>query len=291
MRAPPELAGTDSAVPVRVFLVMGVAVLAVSAAAPLVRLAEGVHPVAVGLWRTLGVGLLLLPAVRPISRRDALWTLLAGAFLALHFWAGFASLAHTTVMRSTLLVTLNPVWTALVEWLGWKEPPHRAWWLGLSVAVPGVLLLAGGGDAGGATLLGDGLALLGGVFGSLYLLVGRQVRQRVGIASYAGLVSLAAALVLLPLALWLQAPLWGYSGSAWLALLGLTLGPQLLGHNGFMYSLKYVKASVTSVFILLEPVGAALLAVVLFAEVPGVLEIAGGALVLLGVALATRTGA
>ncbi len=269
--------------------VMAVAVVAVSAAAPLVRLADGVHPVAVGLWRTAGVGLLLLPAVRPMSRRDALWTGLAGVFLALHFWSWFASLGHTTVMRSTLLVTLNPVWTALVEWLGWKEPPKRAWWLGLGVAVPGVLLLAGGGEGGAATLYGDGLALLGGVFGSLYLLVGRRVRQRVGIASYAGCVSLAAAAVLAPLALGLQAPLWGYSGSAWLALLGLTVGPQLLGHNGFMYSVKYVKASVASVFILLEPVGAALLAVVLFAEVPGWLEVAGGALVLVGVGLTTRT--
>ena len=288
MRPAPPVESSGRGVPVRVFLVMGVAVLAVSAAAPLVRLAEGVHPVSVGLWRTLGVGLLLLPAVRPVSRRDALWTLLAGTFLALHFWAWFASLAHTTVLRSTLLVTLNPVWTALVEWLGWKEPPQRAWWLGLGVAVPGVLLLAGGSDGGSATLLGDALALLGGVFGSLYLLVGRRVRQRVGIASYAGLVSLAAALVLLPLALLLQAPLWGYSGSAWLALLGLTLGPQLLGHNGFMYALKYVKASVTSVFILLEPVGAALLAAVLFAEIPGVFEIIGGGLVLLGVGVASR---
>jgi drug/metabolite transporter (DMT)-like permease len=276
-------------VPLRVLGVMGVAVLAVSAAAPMVRLAEGVHPVAVGFWRTAGVGLILLPAVRPISRKDALWTVLAGAFLALHFWAWFASLAHTTVMRSTLLVTLNPVWTALVEWLGWKEPPRRAWWIGLGVAVPGVLLLAGGGDSGSATWFGDALALLGGVFGSLYLLVGRRVRQRVGIASYAGMVSMAAAAVLLPLALLLDAPLWGYGGGSWLALLGLTVGPQLLGHNGFLYSVKYIKASVASVFILLEPVGAALLAVVLFAEVPGMFEVVGGALVLLGVALATRS--
>ncbi len=153
--------------------------------------------------------------------------------------------------------------------------------------MPGVLLLAGGGEGGSATLLGDGLALLGGVFGSLYLLVGRRVRQRVGIAPYACGVSCSAAAVLLPLALLLDAPLWGYGGGAWLALLGLTVGPQLLGHNGFMYSVRYVKASVASLFILLEPVGAALLAVALFAEIPTALEVAGGGLVLLGVGLAT----
>ncbi len=267
---------------------MAVAVVAVSTAAPLVRLAEGVHPASVGFWRTLGVALLLAPTLRPVSRRDGLWILLAGTMLALHFWAWFASLAHTTVMRSTLLVTLTPVWTALVEWLGWKETPRRAYWIGLGVAVPGVLLLAGGGSAGQATLLGDLLALLGGVFGSLYLLVGRRVRQRVGIATYGGLVSGAAALVLLPIALALDAPIWGYSDSSWLALLGLTVGPQLLGHNGFNYSVRYVKASVASIFILLEPVGAALIALVLFAEVPNSLEIVGGLLVLIGVGFGTR---
>ena len=277
-----------SGVPLRVVVVMGVAVLAVSAAAPLVRLAEGVHPVAVGFWRTLGVSLLLAPAMGRLSTRDALLTALAGGFLALHFWSWFASLAHTTVMRSTLLVTLNPVWTAAVEWLGFKETPRRAYWLGLGVAGPGVLLLAGGGGTGTATLTGDLLALLGGVFGSLYLLVGRRVRQRVGIATYGGLVSAGAAAVLLPIALVLDAPLGGYSPSSWLALLGLTLGPQLLGHNGFNYSVRYVKASVASAFILLEPVGAAVIAALLFAEIPSSLELAGGVLVLVGVGVATR---
>jgi len=277
-------------VPLHVIGVMAVAVLAVSAAAPLVRLAEGVHPVAIGAWRTLGVALILAPAFKPLTRRDTALTGLAGVLLALHFWSWFASLGHTTVMRSTLLVTLNPVWTALVEWLAWRESPRPVYWIGLGVAAPGVLLLAGGGVGGEATLLGDGLALLGGVFGSLYLLVGRRVRQRVGIATYGGLVSAAAAAVLLPLALVLEAPLVGYPTGSWLALLGLTVGPQLLGHVGFNYSVRYVKASVAAAFILLEPVGAALLAVALFAEVPGGLEVAGGVLVLVGVLVATRPG-
>jgi drug/metabolite transporter (DMT)-like permease len=270
---------------------MAVAVVAVSWAAPLVRLADGVHPVAIGFWRTFGVFLLLAPSLRRIPRRDVLLTGLAGVFLALHFWAWFTSLSHTTVMRSTLLVTLNPVWTALVEWLGFKEVPKRAYWLGLMVAGPGVLLLAGGGGSGTATWEGDLLATLGGILGSLYLLVGRRVRQRVAFAAYGAMVSGAAALVLLPLALTLQAPLWGYDPSSWLAILGLAIGPQLIGHNGFTYSVRYLKASVVSVFILLEPVGAGILAILLFAEIPASLEVIGGVLVLLGVAVATRKGA
>ena len=45
--------------PVPPALVLTVSILAVSAAALLVRLADGVHPVVAGFWRTGAVGLLL----------------------------------------------------------------------------------------------------------------------------------------------------------------------------------------------------------------------------------------
>ena len=87
-------------------LVLAVAVGAISAAAVLFRLAEGVHPIAAALWRTGSVGLLLAPSLRGaglgrMERRDALLTVLAGAFLALHFWSWLESLHHTTCLLYT----------------------------------------------------------------------------------------------------------------------------------------------------------------------------------------------
>jgi drug/metabolite transporter (DMT)-like permease len=64
----------------------------------------------------------------------------------------------------------------------------------------------------------------------------------------------------------------------------------LLGHTGMNYALRYLPAYVVNLTVLGEPVGATVLAALLpgIAEVPTVGTIAGGALILAGVVLATR---
>jgi len=267
--------------------VLVIAVTAVSAAAVLVRLAPDVHPIAAALWRTLAIGILLAPGIRRVPRREGLMILLAGACLAVHFWAWFASLHLTSVVRSTVLVCLNPIWAGLLEWqLG--ERPGRSFWIGVGVALTGVAVMSGADGGGGLT--GDGLALLGGMLGAVYLVVGRGVRQRVSIRTYGPLLCLSAAGWLALAAAATGAELWGFSTREWAVLAAMALGPQLLGHIGLNYAVGYVSAALVSALLLLEPVGAGLLAWVALGEAPGPLEAAGGAVILVGIGVATGLG-
>ncbi len=283
--------------PVPPLAVLAVSVIAISTSAVLVRLTEGMHPVGIALWRTGAVALLLAPtlrgsggALRGLGARGLGLTAAAGATLALHFWAWFSSLAHTTVMRGTLLVCLTPVWAGALEWAVLGARPARQTWAGMAVALVGVGLMAGGGAgaAGGAsTLRGDLLAVLGGMLAAVYLLLGRTVRAQLPVGPYGSLMCAAAALTLVPVALAGAVPLTGFGPGAWLALLGLVLGPQLLGHIGMNYAVGYLAATTVGLGVLLEPVGATVLGAVVLGEVPSGQEVAGGAIVTAGVALAT----
>lgn len=267
--------------------VLTAAVLAVSAAPIFGRMLLGVHPVAIAIWRTAAVFVLLAPAVRPMAPRDLVLTGVAGLFLGLHFWTWFASLHDTSVVQATVLVCLTPLWVGLMEavWPGvW---PPRRFWAGIAVALAGVVGMVSGPGLGGGTWRGDALALLGGVLCAVYFLVGRSVRQRVGFAAYGSLVSGAAALSLLPVALALRVPMTGYRAGEWGVLALMVLGPQLLGHVGFNYGMRYVAASRVAALTLLEPVGAAILATFLLNEWPTQAEAIGGVVVLLGVGVAT----
>lgn len=275
--------------------VLVVAISAISAAAVLVRLVPDLPAPAVALWRCAIVAAVLAPTLRRISRRDLALTTLAGLALALHFWTWFESLRHTSVLRSTVLVCLSPVWTALLEALFLRHRPTGRYWLGVAVALAGVGLMAlAGGDPGTpASLRGDLLAGLGGLLAGAYLVTGRTVRQRVGIGPYGALVSGTAALWLLPVALVLlplggiRVPLWGYATRDWLVLLALAAGPQLLGHVGLNYAVRYLPAAVVSLVVLLEPAGAAVLAGLVLGEWATAGEWAGAAVILLGVVVAT----
>jgi len=153
-------------------------------------------------------------------------------------------------------------------------------------------VVIGAGDAAGFgggsdALLGDVLAFAGALAVAGYLLLGRVVRRRLSVSTYAASVYGVAAVVLLPACLLTGSSLGGYQAASWLALAGVVVGPQLLGHTVFNGLLASVSASVVAVALLLEPVIATLLAWWLFHELPGPAFWVGAPMVLAGVWLAT----
>ena len=71
-------------------------------------------------------------------------------------------------------------------------------------------------------------------------------------------------------------------------IIALALGPQLLGHNGINYALRWVPAARLTSLTLLEPVGAALLAWLVLGEAPTVRAMVGAAIAVAGILVAAR---
>src|SRR6266403_1392593 len=287
-------------------LVLIVAVLATTYAGPIVRFATA-PALAIAFWRLALVlpvtgGLTVLEGSREggagsrISRLTLLSApvsllplmTLSGLLLALHFWSWIASLRFTTVASSVVLVSLKPVfaWGLAAAWL--REHPTRAEAWGIGLAVIGASLI-GLGDArlSLGALGGDVLALLGALTGAGYYVIGRRVRQTVGIWRYATGVYAVAAAALGLLALGYRTPLVGFGGHDWTVFGAMAAGPMLVGHTGMNYALRHFRATTVNVAALGEPVGATLLAWIIPAihEVPTALALVGGVLALLGIGL------
>lgn len=275
---------------------MTVGVVAVSWAAIFIRLAEA-PALSISAYRLLfaAAPVLAFALVRGraelsrLSRRDR--TLLAGSgvSLGLHFATWIASLELTSVASSVMLVTTQPVWVALLAWTVVRERigPKMAAGIGLSLLGSG--LVAGADLALSAEALwGDVLAIAGAIFAAIYFVLGRKVRATLSLGTYVGVVYAIAAVSLLPMAAFAGAPLSGFSERTWLMLVLLAVVPQLIGHSLLNWSLRYVSAPFVSVAILAEPVISSALAVPLLGEKPGWLQLAGGAVTLLGVYVAAR---
>lgn len=285
-------------------MVLGVAVLTVSSAAILIRVAqaEGVHSITIAAWRlTIAAGL-LWPLAWAKSSKDILalkkadWLLggAAGLFLAMHFAAWISSLGFTSVASSTALVTTNPIWIALVSWLFFRERPGRWLVFGIAAVVFGsaLIFLSDGrlveGSGGSNPMLGNTLALVGSLTVCGYLLIGRRLRRTMSLLPYIWLVYSSAAVALLVTSVMSGAALTGFSSRAWLCLIALALGPQLLGHSAINWALKHVSATFIAITILGEPIGSALLAWLIFGERFAPLQLTGFAMLLAGIYLAAR---
>jgi len=275
---------------------VAVAVLSVSFAAPLFRLAAA-PPLTASFWRLAFATLLLLPfagrgvaAWRAYSARDWGLSLASGAALGLHFALWVTSLSYTTVAASTCLVTLQAVFVALGGHFLLGDRIGRAGWAGIAVAMLGAALLAVADRSTAAqpshALLGDALALAGGLGSAAYMLLGRRLRATRGLVEYVLPVYAAAALtLLLALPLARQPLATGLPASSFTAFVLLAAVPMLGGHTVSNWAVRYVPAHTVATWILLEPVGAALLAWPLLHEVPGVGVVAAGLVVLAGAAL------
>lgn len=277
-------------------LVLVVAVLAMSWAGPLVRLSAA-PPLAIAAWRlVLSVGLIALLASRGGALRGVRlpagdWALavLAGLLLAGHFWSWIVSLTLTTVASSVVLVSSQPIFVALLSAGLLGERAGAREWAGIAIGVSGAVVIGWGDFGRGADALrGDLLAVLGAVLVSGYYVIGRRLRQRLGLWAYTGIVyGIAAAALLVAAVLTPGVALTGYPAREWLIFLALAAGPMMLGHTGVNYALRYVRAYLANLAVLGEPVGATLIAWALpqIREVPPVQTLLGGALILGGITL------
>ena len=280
----------------RVLLFLAAGILSVSSAAILIRLAAA-PALATATWRlAIASALLVAPWAlrarraggRPELRRGHVIGLLAaGVFLAGHFGLWIASLSRTSVASSVALVALNPLFVAVFARFLLAETIGRRVVAGMATAIAGSILI-GGTDfhAGSTALVGDAMALGGAVAGALYLVTGRALKDRYSLLTYVLAVYGTAALVLAVVAVASGVPLWGYSTRTYVLFFLLAALPQLVGHTSFNYALRFLPASMVSVVILSEPVGATILAWWILAERPQAAMLAGGALVLAGVLVA-----
>lgn len=285
-------------------LVLGIGIVAASFSAILIRWAQSDAPsLVIAAGRTSLATVILLPPaligrraeLRALPGAAYLWALLAGFMLSLHFASWITSLAYTTVLSSTVLFATAPFWVALASPWALGEQITRPVVVGIGLAFAGSAVISLGSlddglNAGAQSLLGNGLALLGAICYAGYFLIGRRLRASLSLLSYTTLVYGSAALILL-LIVWAgDLSLRGYSLNTYLLILLMALFPQLVGHSSYNYALGYLPAVYVAIASIGEPIGATILAAILLQEVPGVLAVAGSALILIGILVAERRG-
>jgi len=276
-------------------LLMTVALVAVSTSGPLMA-ATAVPALAVAFWRNALGGAVVLPVavltardeLRRLAGRERRYALWAGLFLAAHFATWVPSLTYTSVGSATALVATQPVWAALIARLQGAYVEARVW-LGIAVSVTGALLLTGADlQVSGRALFGDVLAVAGGLFAALYMTAGSEVRRSVSTTTYTAICYSTAAVLLLAVCLLGRQSLGAYDAKAWLQLLAITGGAQLLGHSLFNVVLRTVSPTVVSLTLLLEIPGATLIAAVFLGQRPPWLALPAAVLLVAGLAIVIR---
>ncbi|UCD46120.1 MAG: DMT family transporter [Candidatus Bathyarchaeota archaeon] len=250
-------------------------------------------PLAIATYRLVFATLILLPfyinsggpgRLLGAPRKDLLSLVGVGVVLALHFASWITSLSFTSVASSVIFVHVDPIFVAAVAHFVFKERVGRETLPGIVVAFIGATIIAfGDSGMGELNLYGDALALVGAVMLGLYILSGRRLRQSLDLVSYVTPVYATSAVVLTLGSLATRTPLAPYPPEEYALFLAIAVVPMIFGHTVYNWALRYIEASVVSISLLGEPVGATILAFLFLREAPSAMTILGGAITLLGI--------
>lgn len=273
------------------YLSLFVATFAVSWAAVLIRMADA-GPLPTAFYR-MGIASLVLaiPAIpkirqtfRVLSSRQMALLITSGVVLGLHFAFWVTSLFYTTISNSTILVATQPMFVLVMEWLILKDKIPVRSIIGMAVAVVGMGVISQGDlNLDRKYIIGDLLALVGAFCAGIYLFIGRQLRGKLDNLGYVFPVYSISALTLLIISLAYRENLTDYPMKSWMLFILLALVPTVLGHSLYNWLLKYVPAHKVATTILGEPIGATILAIIFFSQVPGWWTAVGGVLILSGI--------
>jgi drug/metabolite transporter (DMT)-like permease len=290
------------------------AVLAVSTSSVFVRFAQADAPsLVIAALRLTCAALLLAPLalghhrdeMRGLTPKEMILCGIAGVFLAVHFATWISSLEYTSVASSVVFVSTGPLWVALLSPFLLDEGLTRPTIVGLIVSVLGGIVI-GLSDActweggvrcqpwtqfmQGRAMWGNFLALVGAWTVSGYLVIGRRLRAKLSLMPYVFLVYglCAIALIIIMFAAG-QSPL-GYPARTYGWIFLLAVFPQLIGHSTYNWVLRYVSATLVALITLVEPIASAVLAYFVLQETPSNGVLFGGALILVGIYLASRAG-
>ena len=244
-------------------------------------------------WRLLWTVILMAPVVLgsrktrkelvAASPRSIFLSCLSGLFLAIHFALWFESLKHTSVASSTTIVCTEVIWVSLGFWLFLKGKISGKEVLAIAVTLIGSTMIAFADSTSDAHLYGDILSLLSAIAVAIYMLIGRVMRENLSTSVYTFIVYLACEAALLVLCAFQSQGLFAFGIVPVIVGLLLAVFSTILGHSIFSWCLKYFSPAFVSASKLCEPVVAALLAVFLFREIPNLLQILGGVLIIGGV--------
>lgn len=217
----------------------------------------------------------------------------AGLLFGVNLVAWHGSIRIIGAGLGTVLPNLQVVVVGLLGVVLFRERPRAGFWVALPVVLLGIWLLSALGQpviADGSVPVGVGLGVLAGVTYGTWLVVLRFARGRAGGSSAPEMLwslTLGGFVVTGAVALWegVAGPA-GWPADGWL--LVLAVGSQVVGWLLLTSSIHLLPAAATSVALLLQPVLALLWGAVLLSEPVRAPQVAGAAIVLLGVALAHR---
>ncbi len=277
----------------RIYILLAFGITIISFSSILIKLATA-PPLAIAFYRLLLAVIFFTPYLLLNYRKDLKHfrdyrLAVVGFFLALHFIFWINSLQLTNVASSVVFVSLQPLFTLVLEYIFTREDFKKGVAFGAIMAIVGsVVISIGDVNKLFSMFWGDMLALTAGLLGAVYLFLGRNLRDDIDYFPYIYIVYTYTAIFVGFFVLITGTPLTGFTSHNYWIFLLLALGPTMIGHSIWNYSVRFLPATVVSISALVEPLLSSTWALLILGETVSAITFIGAILILWGIYVAIK---
>lgn len=209
--------------------------------------------------------------------------MLGGMFLAGHYFSLFTAFNNTTIASAFVICNMSPIIILIITALVFREKTTAKAVIGVIIALIGAAIITGGDYSfAGKAIFGDAMAFLAALFYSLYFLVGREMRKQINTPVYVFIVFTTCWAVFFIGMLVTGAPFTGYSAADFMWLFVFAMVCSIGAHAVFNWCLAHVSPLYISTIETGEAIFAAILAALIFGEIPTLWQWIGGGITICG---------
>lgn len=274
------------------YVMLFIALLAVSSSAWVVRLLPDLSSTTIAFWRMFLASIMAFT----VSYKTILTfvpnkkILVAGLFLGFHFALFFRSVQLTSIAEAALLGTISPVFTEIYSLLFQKKSFSLRVFFGLFLALFGAFVLINQSSFSSTSTTGNLLAVLCSIAMAAVLLIGKDVRKKVGLFEYSRWIFLYASVCLFIVSYFENVSVLEFQNKDFGWFIFLAAIPTMVGHNIFYFLVKSLSATTVAAVPLGEPVISSIGAFFFFGEPVDAFVFFGGFITLLGVYFVIKYG-
>ena len=272
----------------KIIFLLFIAMFAVSFSPIIAKTLTEISSSVISFWRMVFATLLIyfiskFSKQSKMEKKNYFKSILAGIFLGLHFVFFFKAIKFTSISNATFLGTLAPFFTFIIEVFFFKRKVFikQVSWLFI-ILFGSFILVFNNFDIGGQFTVGNIYAIICSFFFGIVFIISNQVRKDESLFAYTKVLYFIASLTLLFICLINKENIIDHSSKEYILLFLLGLGPTVIGHSIFNYSVKYISPTVVACFPLGEPIIASVFAFILFNESLNIAIFVGGPLILFG---------
>ena len=224
------------------------------------------------------------------EKKHLLLAVVCGVLFASDVAVWNIAIQESSATQASLLTNLSPLWVGIISYVFLNIKPATNFWIGTTVALFGMAMLVGFQfflelDFDNAFIL----AVLSGIFYSIYLLVSKKALTHIDVLSFMTISLLASSIFLAIACVILNEPFTGFSEMGWFVLVIQAVVCQLMAWLSISYATQHMRATRVSLSLLSQAVLTSILAWFFLDEKITINMVIGGLILLLGIRITFYT--